>query len=190
MKFTFVALSALLAIAAADTTTADASVTTSTPETECAKQCDPRDICCTAKCYKVPCPSDNQADDTNSCVSACPQGTGTPADIQRYSDCEQSCLSSHFWGGGHGATATQPTTSSTSTGTSGTTATQTGSSSSSTDSSNSNSSNNDSNDSDSSDGTSTSSSTFSQQTENAGAHVKLGASAASLFGLVAAAFAL
>ncbi|KAJ5325347.1 hypothetical protein N7541_011843 [Penicillium brevicompactum] len=189
MKFTFLALSALLAIAAADTTTAEASVVTSTPETECAKQCDPRDICCTAKCYKVPCPSDNQADDTNSCVSACPQGTGTPADIQKYADCEQSCYSSHFWGG-HGATATQPTTSSTSTGTSGTTATSTGSSSSSTDSSDSNTSNNDSDSSDSSDGTSTSSSTFSQQTENAGAHMKLGASAASLFGLVAAAFAL
>ncbi|CAG8093476.1 unnamed protein product [Penicillium olsonii] len=189
MKFTFVALSALLALAVADTTTAEASVTTSTPETECAKQCDPKDICCTAKCYKVPCPSDNQADDTNNCVSACPQGTGSPSDIQKYSECEQSCYSSHFWGG-HGATATQPSTTSTSTGTSGTTATQTGSSSSSTSSSDSNSSNNDSDDSDSSDGSSTSTSTFAQQTDNAGARVKLGASAAGMFGLVAAAFAL
>ncbi|CAG7986442.1 unnamed protein product [Penicillium salamii] len=185
MKLTFVALSALLAIAVADTTTAEASVITSTPETECAKQCDPKDICCTAKCYKVPCPSDNQADDTNSCVSACPQGNGTPADIQKYADCEQSCYSSHFWGG-HGATATHPSTSTSS----GSTATQTGSSSSSTSSSDSNSSNNDSNDSDSSDGTSTSSSTFAQQTTNAGAHVKLSASAAGLFGLVAVVFAL
>lgn len=42
MKFTFLALSALLAIAAADTTTAEASVVTSTPETECAKQCKKR----------------------------------------------------------------------------------------------------------------------------------------------------
>ncbi|KAJ5855424.1 uncharacterized protein N7529_009368 [Penicillium soppii] len=184
MKFTIFALSAVLALAIADTTTtAGSSTITTTPEVECAKQCDARDTCCTAKCYHVPCPSDNEADDTNSCVSACPQGTGSPADTQRYADCEQSCLNSHFWGGS-GATATHPTS------TSGATATQTGSSSTSTDSSESSSDSNGSSSSDSSDGTATSSSGFTQQTTNAAPHVTLGASAAGLFGLVVAAFAL
>ena len=54
-------------------------------------------MCCRAKCYKVPCPSDSQANDTNHCVAACPQGNGTAADTQRYSDCEQRCYSSHFF---------------------------------------------------------------------------------------------
>ncbi|KAJ5502855.1 hypothetical protein N7463_005729 [Penicillium fimorum] len=196
MKFSILALSGLLAFAtAADTTTANPSTITIPPEAECAKSCEATDICCTAKCYKVPCPSDNQANDTNDCVSSCPQGTGSPADAQKYADCEQSCLSSHFWGGnGSGATATH--SSATSTGT-GSTATQTSSDSSSTDSkssgnndSNDSNDNNSSNDSSSSSGTATSSSGFSQQTTNAAPNVKLGASAAGLFGLIVAAFAL
>ncbi|CAI7592125.1 unnamed protein product [Penicillium discolor] len=191
MKFSILALSALLAFAAAaDTTTVSPSTITTTPEIECAKSCQATDICCTAKCYHVPCPNANQVNDTNNCVSACPQGTGSPADIQKFTECEQSCYNSHFWGGnGSGATATHSST--TSTGTSST-ATQTSSDSSSTDSKSSG--NNDSNDNndndDSSSGTATSSSGFSQQTANAAANVKLGASAAGLFGLVVAAFAL
>ncbi|KAJ5824669.1 hypothetical protein N7447_007009 [Penicillium robsamsonii] len=195
MKFSLLALSALLAFAAAaDTTTANASTITTTPEAECAKSCEATDICCTAKCYKVPCPSDDQANDTNNCVSSCPQGTGSPADAQKYADCEQSCYSSHFWGGnGSGATATHSSATSTGTGNS---ATHTSSDSSSTDSKSSG--NNDSNDNNSSSsndgasssGTATSSSGFSQQTTNAAPNFKLGASAASLFGLVVAAFAL
>ncbi|KAJ5365450.1 hypothetical protein N7517_008336 [Penicillium concentricum] len=191
MKFSILALSTLLAFAAAaDTTTANPSTITTTPEAECAKSCEATDICCTAKCYKVPCPSDNQANDTNDCVSSCPQGTGSPADTQKYADCEQSCYSSHFWGGnGSGATATH--SSGTSTGTDST-ATQTSSDSSSTDSKSSgnNDNNNSSNDGTSSSGTATSTSGFSQQTTNAAPNVKLGASAAGLFGLIVAAFAL
>ncbi|KXG54507.1 uncharacterized protein PGRI_076510 [Penicillium griseofulvum] len=197
MKFSILALSAVVACAtAADTTTANASTVTLTPEAQCAKSCEATDICCTAKCYKVPCPSDNQANDTNECVAACPQGNGSPADTQKYADCEQSCYRSHFWGGnGNGATATH--SSATSTGT-GSTATQTSSDSSSTDSKSSDSNDsNDSNDSkdnngndDSSSATATSSSGESKETSNAGANVKVGASAAGLFGLVVAAFAL
>ncbi|KAJ5977740.1 hypothetical protein N7501_001082 [Penicillium viridicatum] len=191
MKSSILALSALLACAAAaDTTTVSPSAITTTPEIECAKSCEATDICCTAKCYHVPCPSDNQVNDTNDCVSACPQGTGSPADIQKYTECEQSCYNSHFWGGNSsGATATH---SSTSTGT-GSTATQTSTDSSSTDSKSSgdnDSNDNNDNDDSSSSGTATSSSGFSQQTANAAANVKLGASAAGLFGLAVAAFAL
>ncbi|KAJ5486649.1 hypothetical protein N7530_000949 [Penicillium desertorum] len=195
MKFSVLALPVLLAVAAAaDTTTANASVITSTPEVECAKSCEAKDICCTASCYHVPCPSDEQANDTNKCVAACPQGTGSPADTQKYAECERSCYSSHFWGGnGSGATATRSSTTSTGTGS---TATQTSSDSSSTDSKssgdndNSDNSDNSDNDASSSSGTATSSSGSSQETTNAAANVKLGASAAGLFGLVAAAFAL
>ncbi|KAJ6050275.1 hypothetical protein N7499_010334 [Penicillium canescens] len=188
MKFSVLALSALLAFAAAETTTADASTTTSNPSVECAKQCEPTDTCCIAKCWNVPCPSDNQANDTNSCVAACPQGTGSPADAQKYADCEQSCYSSHFWGG-HGPTATQSTSTSTATDA---TATETSSDASTTDTSKTSDNDNDDNSSsgstnDSSDGTATSSSGFSTETNAA---VKVGASAAGLFGLVAAAFAL
>ncbi|KAJ5186944.1 hypothetical protein N7449_009938 [Penicillium cf. viridicatum] len=192
MKFSILALSALLAFAAAaDTTTVSPSTITTTPEIECTKSCEATDICCTAKCYHVPCPSDNQVNDTNDCVSACPQGTGSPADIQKYAECEQSCYNSDFWGGnGSGATATHSSTTSTGTGS---TATQTSSDSSSTDSNSSgNNENNENNDNDdsTSSGTATSSSGFSQQTANAAANVKLGASAAGLFGLVVAAFVL
>ncbi|KAJ5964925.1 uncharacterized protein N7479_004801 [Penicillium vulpinum] len=179
MKFSILALSALLTFAAADTTTVNPSTITGTPEIECAKSCEATDICCTAKCYKVPCPSDNQVNDTNKCVSACPQGTGSPADAQKYADCEQSCYSSHFWGG---SSATTTHSSVTSTGTSST-ATQTGS-----DFDSKSSGNND--EDDSSSGTTTSSSGFSQQTTNAAPNVKLGASTTALFGLVVAAFAL
>ncbi|KAJ9489251.1 hypothetical protein VN97_g4060 [Penicillium thymicola] len=205
MKFSILALSALLAFAAAaDTTTVNPSTITSTPEIDSTLG-EVTDICCTAKCYHVPCPSDNQVNDTNNCVSACPQGTGSPADIQKYTECEQSCYNSHFWGGngnGSGATATHSSTTSTGTGS---TATRTSSDSSSTDSkssgnndNNDNNGNDDKNDNDgkngnddsSSSGTATSSSGFSQQTANAAANVNLGASAAGLFGLVAAAFAL
>ncbi|KAG0161451.1 Metal-dependent phosphohydrolase, HD domain [Penicillium digitatum] len=191
MKFSILALSALLAfVAAADTTTLNPSTITTTAEIECAKSCDATDICCTAKCYHVPCPSDNQVNDTNKCVSACPQGNGSPADTQKYAECEQSCYNSHFWGGnGSGAT----TTYSSPTSSTGSTTTQTSSDSSGTDSTSL--SNNDSNDNidkngSTSSATATSSSGFSQQTTNAAANVKLGASAAGLFGLVVAALAL
>lgn len=54
-------------------------------------------MCCRAKCNNVPCPSDSQVNDTNKCVAACPQGNGSAADTQRYSDCEQNCYNSHYF---------------------------------------------------------------------------------------------
>lgn len=63
-----------------------------------------------AACYKVPCPSDSQANDTTSCVAACPQGSGTPKDTDKYASCQASCYSSHFFPasatGSGGSTAT------------------------------------------------------------------------------------
>lgn len=55
------------------------------------------DVCCKAQCYKVPCPNDAMANDTTACAAACPQGSGTPADTQKYAQCQQSCFSSLFF---------------------------------------------------------------------------------------------
>jgi hypothetical protein len=37
------------------------------------------------------------ANDTTSCVAACPQGNGSPQDTDRYASCEQSCYRSDFF---------------------------------------------------------------------------------------------
>ncbi|KAJ6000384.1 hypothetical protein N7481_000793 [Penicillium waksmanii] len=182
MKLNILALSALLALAAAETTTTAAETTTTlTPEAQCAKSCAAKDICCTAKCYKVPCPDKTQVNDTNSCVAACPQGTGTAADTKKYTDCQQACFSSHYFPI-DGTSATDSSGSGTTA--SGSSATETGSSSSSTETG----SNASGTASGSASGTTE---TGSAHTSNAAnANVKLGASSAGLFGLVLAAFAL
>jgi hypothetical protein len=55
------------------------------------------DVCCRAQCYHVPCPDASMANDTTSCVAACPQGNGSAKDTDAYASCEQSCYSSHFF---------------------------------------------------------------------------------------------
>ncbi|KAJ6101795.1 hypothetical protein N7486_004222 [Penicillium sp. IBT 16267x] len=114
MKLILIVYCALLALVAAADTDAKA---------QCAKACDPRDNCCIAKCYQVPCPSESQVNDTNKCVSACPQGTGTPADTQKYADCEKRCFDTYFFPAA-GVTATTTSSGTTAFGTtaSGTTA--------------------------------------------------------------------
>ncbi|KAJ6144145.1 hypothetical protein N7470_008040 [Penicillium chermesinum] len=88
MKLSLIALSAALAVAAADTTstTEPTATVTLSPEAQCATHCDRNDTCCIAKCYHVPCPNATQANDTNSCVRACPQGTGSPEDTKKFAD--------------------------------------------------------------------------------------------------------
>ncbi|KAJ5444500.1 uncharacterized protein N7458_008372 [Penicillium daleae] len=183
MKFNLIALSTLLALAAAadSTTSTAAPATTLSAEAQCAQKCESTDVCCIAKCYKVPCPSDNQANDTNSCVAACPQGTGSPADTQKYADCEQNCYSSHFFpatGVADAATNTAASGSSRTTA-SGSSASETGSASSSSNNGASGTS-----------GSATGTSSGAVQSTGAAANIKLGASGAGLFGLVLAAFAL
>ncbi|KAE8353036.1 hypothetical protein BDV28DRAFT_134007 [Aspergillus coremiiformis] len=115
MKFNVLVLTSLVALTAAQsgsTTTNSAPTTTVSlsPEQSCAKNCADTDLCCIAGCFKVPCPNGSQANDTNNCVAACPQGTGTPADNQRYISCQNSCFSNHFFPltatGGSGASQT------------------------------------------------------------------------------------
>lgn len=148
MKLNVLALSALLALAVAETTSSDAATVTLSPEAKCANACksimslslklpsslislcigSTTDSCCIAACYNVPCPSDSQANDTNTCVAACPQGNGSAEDSKKYGECEQACFSSHYFPA-HGAAATE--TSSSGTTATGSMATETGSSSSS-----------------------------------------------------------
>ncbi|KAJ9307303.1 hypothetical protein DTO217A2_3182 [Paecilomyces variotii] len=197
MKFNLFVLSGLLAFAAAaDSTSSSASATASlSPEASCAAKCAASDVCCKAQCYKVPCPNDAMANDTTACAAACPQGSGTPADTQKYAQCQQSCFSSLFFpatASGDSSNGQATVASTTGSGayvanTAKAQATSSGSSSSSSDSS-SDSKSGSKSDSGSSSGTSSASSTKS--TSNAADHLQLGVSAAGLMAVVAAAMAL
>ncbi|KAJ5106211.1 hypothetical protein N7456_002886 [Penicillium angulare] len=204
MRLILIVLSALLALVVADsTTTAAASTTTTSAEVQCAKSCDSKDTCCIAKCYHVPCPNANQANDTNKCVSACPQGTGTPEDTKKFSDCEQSCYSSHFLpangaaatGTDHTATMTTSGTTLTGTHASETGATATGASATdtgknATETGFATSTGGKSADTTSHSGTTSSAHASGTHTKNAAPGVQMGASGAGALGLILALFAL
>ncbi|OJI96310.1 hypothetical protein ASPVEDRAFT_231478 [Aspergillus versicolor CBS 583.65] len=117
MKFTLVALTSLLALAAAQdssSSTSDAPATTHspTPQETCLLACDEKDACCRAKCMNVPCPSDQQANDTNSCVSKCDQGDGSEADAKAYAECQAKCITTTFFPASASATDSASSTSS------------------------------------------------------------------------------
>ncbi|BCS18999.1 uncharacterized protein APUU_11827S [Aspergillus puulaauensis] len=189
MKFTLVALTSLLALAAAQdssSSTSDAPATTHspTPQEQCLLDCDEKDVCCQAKCMNVPCPSDQQANDTNTCVSKCDQGDGSEADAKAYAECQAKCITTTYF---PGATSATDSASSTSSGDSS--ATPTGSS----DDDNDSNSNDDGDDSDSASGSesdSPSSTGSGDEPNESNAAVKLGASAAGLASFLIAAWAL
>ncbi|KAH8801800.1 hypothetical protein F5884DRAFT_807899 [Xylogone sp. PMI_703] len=179
MKFTLLAPLALFTLAAAQSTTTSASLS---PQASCAAKCSKTDICCTAACFKVPCPNQSMANDTNKCVAACPQGSGTPADASAYASCEQSCFTSHFF------PATTPTAAvTTPTGNAGSSATTTASGSGSA-ATGSNASGSGSPTASGS-GSPTSSGSGAGQT-NAANRAEIAVSAAGLFGVLFAALAL
>ncbi|RAL12108.1 uncharacterized protein BO97DRAFT_405817 [Aspergillus homomorphus CBS 101889] len=194
MKFnSALALSPLLVLAVAQdsstaSSTASAATTTASlsPQAKCAESCASTDICCIAKCYNVPCPNDSQANDTTSCVAACPQGNGSTSETDAYASCQSRCVSSYFWSS---ATASAGSSASTASSNDGTTTTGSGSSSSSTGSSKSGSSKSGSSDSTS---TATSSGAKSSETSNSAAitQLKMGVSTVGLLGFVLAAWAL
>ncbi|KAE8150326.1 hypothetical protein BDV25DRAFT_113393 [Aspergillus avenaceus] len=102
MKLNILALASLVALTAAQSASTSESAATATvsltPQEQCVKsKCSANDICCVAGCYQVPCPNGSQANDTNSCVAACPQGTGSPSDTERYASCQANCFSSHYF---------------------------------------------------------------------------------------------
>ncbi|KAL4915741.1 hypothetical protein BDW62DRAFT_119422 [Aspergillus aurantiobrunneus] len=194
MKLSLVALSSVLALVAAQdsssttTTTTDAPATTQslTPAERCLLACDENDRCCRAQCIGVPCPSDQQANDTNSCVAQCDQGSGSEADTQAYAQCQARCITTTFFPGTVTVTDAPSSTGSDSS------ATTTGGSS-----DNSDDSNDDSNSDDSNSGSETATDSDSPSATASGdapdetnAAIKLGASAAGLAGFLVAAWAL
>ncbi|KKZ62199.1 hypothetical protein EMCG_03337 [[Emmonsia] crescens] len=74
---------------------------TSSPVAKCASECK-LDVCCRAKCYNVPCPSEDMANETTQCAMKCPQGSGTPEDTAAYAKCQTDCINTHFFNGGEG----------------------------------------------------------------------------------------
>ncbi|EAW08420.1 uncharacterized protein ACLA_031530 [Aspergillus clavatus NRRL 1] len=189
MKFNSVlAVSSLLVLATAQSTTTTSTATataTLSPEASCAAKCNADDVCCRAGCYKVPCPSDQQANDTVSCVAACPQGSGSPSDTDKYAACQSSCYSSHFFP----ATATLGGSSATGSGSKDATATNSDSAGSSKETGSSGS---DSSKTSGSSSSGTRSGSSASSTANAApiSQLQLGVSAAGLFGFVLAAWAL
>ncbi|KAJ5697164.1 hypothetical protein N7488_010848 [Penicillium malachiteum] len=199
MKFMLVVFFALLALVAAENTTAEAPATTVviSAEAQCAKNCNNKDVCCIAKCYHVPCPSDSQATDTNKCVAACPQGTGTPADTKKFEDCEQSCYASHFFPAEGVASTTSSTHSETTmTGThtteSGThaSATHSGATQSGTQTAMATTASGSKTTNEESKTSGSASTSSGAKHTNAASKIQTGASGAGLFALVLAAFAL
>ena len=137
MKLSVFALSGLLALAAAqnaDDNSSSTKTATLSPQASCAaKECkffnnpnvshisfladlvsgEPSDVCCLARCFEVPCPSEAMANDTTECAANCKQGDGSPKDTEEYARCQQNCFSSLFFpatatatGSGNGATGT------------------------------------------------------------------------------------
>ncbi|KAJ5746789.1 hypothetical protein N7520_011971 [Penicillium odoratum] len=78
-------------------------VTADAVNDQCAKLCNASDVCCIAKCYKVPCPDATQVEESNKCAAACPQGNGSTGDTQKYADCLQKCFD-HYYIGTDGVT--------------------------------------------------------------------------------------
>ncbi|KAL4797473.1 hypothetical protein BDV19DRAFT_387277 [Aspergillus venezuelensis] len=198
MKLSLVALSSVLALVAAQdsTSTSDAPATTHslTPTERCILNCDDTDICCIAACNEVPCPSDQQANDTNTCAAQCDQGSGSEADTQAYAECQARCITTTFFPGT--ATLTNSPTSTSSSDSSATT-TSASDDDSSDDSSSDSSDSSSTDDSSSSDSPSSTSSDDASSTDSAddeaptdNAAMRLGASAAGLAGLFVAALVL
>lgn len=170
-SFTILAFSALVAMVSAIPQEPTASVTVSlSPQASCAAKCPVTDICCQAQCAGVPCPNESMANKTTECAMNCKQGNGSPADTEAYAQCQSSCISAYFFSD----TATLPAA----TRTSPSSATATGS------------------DAASGSGSQTASATNSggaAPKSSSGAtnvQYQLGSTAASIIGLIMAAFAL
>ncbi|KAK1782118.1 hypothetical protein QBC45DRAFT_430359 [Copromyces sp. CBS 386.78] len=124
MRFTPLILTGLFALAAnaQSTTTTSASAPVNSEQAaiiKCIEACQEGDVSCTSKCIAVPNPSDQDVNDTNDCVTACPKGTGTESDNAKYQSCVEDCIGQHYFSattgaaGGGGANPTSPATTTT-----------------------------------------------------------------------------
>jgi hypothetical protein len=109
MRFTSFIVAGIFAVAAsAQSSTAAAgstSVASSDPAQssvaseieQCLAKCDAVDTRCRANCIAVPSPDDQNVNETTKCVADCPQGNGTAADNQAYSDCVATCIGQYYY---------------------------------------------------------------------------------------------
>ncbi|KAL1971732.1 hypothetical protein VTN31DRAFT_1820 [Thermomyces dupontii] len=189
MKLSVFALSGLLALAAAqnaDDNSSSTKTATLSPQASCAaKECEPSDVCCLARCFEVPCPSEAMANDTTECAANCKQGDGSPKDTEEYARCQQNCFSSLFFP----ATATATGSGNGATGTSGSSASGTGSNAQETGGSDSDDSDSGSEDSDS-DSASSTEEGESSESPDAASTLGLKAGTAGIVGAIVAALAL
>lgn len=80
-------------ITSAPPTAASAALT---PQVSCALACNPGDVTCQAACLGIARPNSSQVVETNECAAKCDQGDGSPAATEKFSQCVQACISSHF----------------------------------------------------------------------------------------------
>jgi hypothetical protein len=105
MKFSTALISAaLVAFAAAQTTTSTSEIPKTTQEI-CLEDCGDSDVTCRAGCLGVPRPNEEQIAETDKCSRACDQGEGSPEDIEAYGQCLLACVDSHFLPTSVGGTA-------------------------------------------------------------------------------------
>ncbi|KAI0966934.1 hypothetical protein F4678DRAFT_262691 [Xylaria arbuscula] len=108
MRFTSFVVAGLFAVAASaqtSTTTADSTSVSDDPAQssaasqveQCLASCDDSDTKCRANCIAVPSPDTQNVNATTACVAACPQGNGTAAENQAYSDCVQQCIGEYYY---------------------------------------------------------------------------------------------
>ncbi|KAJ4388395.1 hypothetical protein N0V85_007595, partial [Neurospora sp. IMI 360204] len=101
MRFMPLILTGLFALSAnAQSGTTSASAPQNSEQAaiiKCLEACQDGDVACTSKCIAVPNPSDQDVNDTNDCVAACPKGNGTESDNAKYSDCVQDCIGQHYF---------------------------------------------------------------------------------------------
>ncbi|UNI14843.1 hypothetical protein JDV02_001432 [Purpureocillium takamizusanense] len=105
MRFATVILSgalALVASAQSDTTATAATPTQSISPAQssaaaCLAACKPGDVDCQSHCITVPSPDKDQVNATNKCVANCPQGNGTKAETDKYTECTQKCIKDNYY---------------------------------------------------------------------------------------------
>ncbi|KAG6037883.1 hypothetical protein E4U40_002095 [Claviceps sp. LM458 group G5] len=95
MRFAVAVVSGLAAVVSAQTPVSADPATASAAA--CLKKCAVGDVNCQSHCITVPSPNEQQVNDTTKCAAACPQGSGSPEETQKYADCVQGCISKHYF---------------------------------------------------------------------------------------------
>lgn len=139
---------------------------------------------------QVPSPNEDQVNDTTKCMAKCEQGNGTEEQTKKYADCQQKCISDHFYVSSEGTPNPTGSPNNNGNGSNSSKADGSQTSGAARPSSSGADSEDDDEDSTSTSGSPSSTGGASESTESPGAAASLVASSATLFGLLAAVFAL